>query len=102
MCAISDLNPNVYEICAFWDFTQRRVVTPHRSFGTNYQSFLQISSSLATVRLLDPLRWERQVFPKIRYGITIPRCVNQKSINRLGLIRLDSVTNLNLFAILTF
>jgi len=53
MCAISGLRRDVYEICVFWDFTPRRVLTPHRSFGTNYQSLLQVSNILGSVRLLD-------------------------------------------------
>jgi hypothetical protein len=54
MCAISGLGRDMHESCAFWDFAQRRVVNPHRRFGTTYQSLLQVSSSLGTVRLLDP------------------------------------------------
>ena len=59
----------------FWDITQRRVLIPYRRFGTIYRSHLQ-----GFIGFLDPWRWDRHAVPKLRYGVTILRClISQKS-----------------------
>jgi hypothetical protein len=53
----------------FWDVTQRKMVIPYISFGTNYRSYLQGSSSL--LGLLVPWRLDRYFVPKRQQGIAV-------------------------------
>jgi hypothetical protein len=67
----SSFRINVNEICPLLGFYTTQMVIPYQRFTTTYAS------------PIDPSRWDRQLVPKRRYGITILRCVKSHKIVHL-------------------
>jgi hypothetical protein len=71
LSVISGFRRHVDDICAPLATTHRRMVTLCHRFTVAYRS-----------HFLDPWRWDRSVVPKLRYRITIRRClISQQSAN---------------------
>jgi len=69
---ISGYRRNVEHICALLGY---HTAYSGNSLLTFRESLSVPSAGIKKSRFLDPWRWDRQFFPKLRWGVTILRSV---------------------------